>query len=304
MIADLKADSQRWWDERLALKSRDRWPSPSRHRFRWPRIAEYRKSTTHESRQYNGPTTEAGSGAQIGYKVAVSVPISQEVHDSYADELQQHQERDYSQPPDEYDWWREKPSSEYEPSDPSDLSAEYAQPRRYQESDRRTTPIKPFLLPSQKLVPRSTPTLRRRINRAKKDLPILLKRKRLNACADSGATHNMISKALAEDLECSVFKNDGICMFELPIAGQSVESIGKTSIPWHFPDEEDQGNTCEFFVFEELITPLIMGRAFLRLTNTLDKYKHRLQDRLSESLSTIPIDQMVWNSPREFALLS
>jgi hypothetical protein len=153
----------------------------------------------------------------------------------------------------------------------------------------RTTPIKPVLLPSQKLIPRLTPTIRRRIKRIKKDLPILLKSKRFNACADSGATYNMISKALAQDLECSVFENDETCVFELPIAGQSVESIGRTSIPWHFPDEEDRGNTCEFFVFEQLITPIIMGRAFLRITNTLDKYKHRLQDRISESLPKIPI---------------
>jgi hypothetical protein len=153
----------------------------------------------------------------------------------------------------------------------------------------QTTPIKPFLLPSQKLVPRPIPALRRRIKKSKKDLPILLNSKRLNACADSGATYNMISKELAQRLGCSIFENDETCMFELPIAGQSVESIGKTSIPWRFPDEEDLGESCDFFVFEQLITELIMGREFLRLTNTLDKCKHRLQDRPMESVCTIPL---------------
>lgn len=153
----------------------------------------------------------------------------------------------------------------------------------------RTTPIKPSLLPSQKPVSRPIPTTRRRINGVKKHLPILLYSKPLYVCADSGATYNMISRVLAQNLGSPLFVDNQICQFELPIAGESVKSIGKTSMSWHFPDEEDLAKTCEFFVFEDLITPLIMARNFLRLTDTLGKYRHRLQDRPLNVHHTIPI---------------
>jgi uncharacterized phage-like protein YoqJ len=47
MIADLKADSERWEAERRAATAR---VAP---------VVDYRSSLTHQSRQYYGPTTEA-----------------------------------------------------------------------------------------------------------------------------------------------------------------------------------------------------------------------------------------------------
>jgi hypothetical protein len=52
MIADLKADSERWEAERRQTASRGQ-----------PSGVEYRASTTHQSRQYYGPTESAGAGA-------------------------------------------------------------------------------------------------------------------------------------------------------------------------------------------------------------------------------------------------
>jgi len=51
MIADLKADSERWEAERRQTASRGQ-----------PSGVEYRASTTHQSRQYYGPTESAGGG--------------------------------------------------------------------------------------------------------------------------------------------------------------------------------------------------------------------------------------------------
>jgi len=69
MIADLKADSARWEDERRATASRGQ-----------PANVGYRDSQTHSSRQYYGPTEPQGGGAP-GYASNAS-PGPQGVYDS------------------------------------------------------------------------------------------------------------------------------------------------------------------------------------------------------------------------------
>lgn len=61
MIADLKADSERWEAERRQTASRGQ-----------PQNVEYRSSTTHQSRQYYGPT-EAAPPVQGAYPATSSV---------------------------------------------------------------------------------------------------------------------------------------------------------------------------------------------------------------------------------------
>jgi hypothetical protein len=70
MIADLKADSERWEAERRATASRGQ-----------PSNVEYRASTTHQSRQYYGPTAEAASAVSSGYQQPASSSSGQ-VYDS------------------------------------------------------------------------------------------------------------------------------------------------------------------------------------------------------------------------------
>jgi hypothetical protein len=104
MIADLKADSERWDAERRATASRGQ---PSNGIFRdsdgivrksnTP-IVEYRASTTHQSRQYYGPT-EATPGAQMGYQAAAPAATSSQVYDSNAGGYQQ---QSYAQPSAQY----------------------------------------------------------------------------------------------------------------------------------------------------------------------------------------------------------
>ena len=79
MIADLKADSDRWEAERRSTQSRGQ-PSngiPSRESDGMVRksntpIVEYRASTTHQSRQYYGPTEAATGMSTPGYAPAAS----------------------------------------------------------------------------------------------------------------------------------------------------------------------------------------------------------------------------------------
>jgi hypothetical protein len=99
----------------------------------------------------------------------------------------------------------------------------------------------------------------------------------------------MISKGQARDLMCEIAENDTTLMFELPLAGQRVESIGRVTVTWQFPDEESTSSSSDFFVFEELITPIIIGHAFLRATNTFDKYKHRLKTIPSTKSPLMPL---------------
>ena len=79
MIADLKADSDRWEAERRQTQSRGQ-PSngiPLREsdgiiRKSNTPIVEYRASTTHQSRQYYGPTEAAPGMATPGYASSAS----------------------------------------------------------------------------------------------------------------------------------------------------------------------------------------------------------------------------------------
>lgn len=87
MIADLKADSERWEAERRATASRGQ-----------PSNVEYRASTTHQSRQYYGPTSEAASAAPLAYQ-PTSTSTGQ-VYDSSAQGS--YAQSNYAQPSSQY----------------------------------------------------------------------------------------------------------------------------------------------------------------------------------------------------------
>jgi hypothetical protein len=102
MIADLKADSERWEAERRATASRGQ-PSngiSSRdsdgivRKSNTP-IVEYRASTTHQSRQYYGPT-EAAPAAMQQYAATAATGTQQGVYDNGGTQYQQ--QSSYAQP--------------------------------------------------------------------------------------------------------------------------------------------------------------------------------------------------------------
>jgi hypothetical protein len=88
MIADLKADSERWEAERRETASRGQpangisfRDSDGIVRKSNTPIVEYRASTTHQSRQYYG-LPEAAAGATMGNAAATSAATQQGVYDS------------------------------------------------------------------------------------------------------------------------------------------------------------------------------------------------------------------------------
>lgn len=105
MIADLKADSDRWDAERRQTASRGQ-PSngiPIRDADGFVRksntpVVEYRASTTHQSRQYYGPT-EAAPGAPVGYpSPAPSGGQQQGVYDNGYQQAYNPPAQQYAQP--------------------------------------------------------------------------------------------------------------------------------------------------------------------------------------------------------------
>lgn len=106
MIADLKADSERWDKERRQTASGTRGPSngiPVRDsddfvRSNRPPVG-YRESTTHQSRQYYGPSEPMSGPPQGGYVPATAGPVIYNDGSPYPPQQQPLQQQNYSQQP-------------------------------------------------------------------------------------------------------------------------------------------------------------------------------------------------------------
>jgi hypothetical protein len=110
---------------------------------------------------------------------------------------------------------------------------------------------------------------------SKKLLPIYLKNVLTeHAYADSGSELNCISKSYLRKIGAgfTLRRRD----FKLPVKGLSIKSIGFSYITCRFPNGPPMKQTCTFQVFQSLVCDVILGRQFLRLTQTLDMHQHRL----------------------------
>ena len=127
-----------------------------------------------------------------------------------------------------------------------------------------------------------TPTTGRdrpRRTRTKVVLPITVTGNILRATADSGSEENIIA---LEVLETHGFWFDQSSQHHKEFQmgnGKIVSAIGRTSLDCRFTNDSALKFACIFYVFERLITPLIMGMDFLQETETLTKNRHRLESR-------------------------
>lgn len=153
MIADLKADSARWEAERRQTASRGQ-PSGGEYsrdakdiRNSNTPLVEYRSSTTHQSRQYYGPTDAASTG------YGTPQPQVQSQAPAYGDRYGQPNIGGYSQAytPDDHYYIQGGDSRPApgevrpQPAIPSQPGTVYAQPRYVQQpaqpyADSRATP--------------------------------------------------------------------------------------------------------------------------------------------------------------------
>ena len=99
-------------------------------------------------------------------------------------------------------------------------------------------------------------------------------------CPDSGSQENIMAKAISDQLDLSI-DDAAEHQKEFRMAnGKVVKALRRTSVDCAFTKEPDSQHQCSFYVLKSLIAPIIMGMAFLDATETLTKYKHRLQSPL------------------------
>jgi hypothetical protein len=109
-----------------------------------------------------------------------------------------------------------------------------------------------------------------------------------DVCADSGSDINCITEAVANQLGALITGEITLRWHNLPIKGKRFQSIGIVSIKCRFPNELSTLPPVSFFVFKKLISNVIVGKKFLRDTQTLDIYQTRLkvaEPRVHESLA-------------------
>ena len=116
--------------------------------------------------------------------------------------------------------------------------------------------------------------------RKKVQLPIDILGSTYSTCPDSGSQENIMAKAISDQLNLSI-DDAAEHQKEFRMAnGKVVKALGRTSVDCAFTKEPDSQHQCSFYVFKALIAPIIMGMAFLDATETLTKYKHRLQSSM------------------------
>jgi hypothetical protein len=86
------------------------------------------------------------------------------------------------------------------------------------------------------------------------------------------------------------------CVFDLPVKGIKMESIGVTSVSCSFPNKIQKPPPFEwqvqFFVFAFLAHEVVVGRMFLRETRTLDLFPGRLEDITNDQKAHLKINSV------------
>jgi hypothetical protein len=103
--------------------------------------------------------------------------------------------------------------------------------------------------------------------------------------ADSGSVVNCIRRNFARSIGVVVTKE--VTYFSLPVEQSCLKATGVASIICQFPSPPTMAQPVKFFVFDRLQCDVLLGRPFLRTTQTLDLYQHRL--RHIEGASDVPL---------------
>ena len=103
----------------------------------------------------------------------------------------------------------------------------------------------------------------------------------LNSRPDSGSEENIIVADLVSELNLDIDTRPEHRKNFRIANGKVVKAVGRISIACAFAKEPTVQVTCFFYVFKFLISPIIMGMAFLDQTETLSRNRHRLQPRVT-----------------------
>ena len=124
----------------------------------------------------------------------------------------------------------------------------------------------PFLNPAQRM-----------------ELPIVIRGTQIASRPDTGSEENIILSALVDQWGLAVDRREE-CQRTFRVAnGKTMKALGRIKIDFYCTRDLAEGLSYSymFYVFEFLVSPVIMGMAFLESTETLTKHRYRLQPRNS-----------------------
>lgn len=141
-----------------------------------------------------------------------------------------------------------------------------------------------------------TPLLRRSQEIIRSYLFMKIRGRTERALADTGAQENVMSEAFARELDLTVDKSEARGFRFVNAIGETMKAIGHTTIHCglggHQPQSDRSGTETKFWVFSKLVEPLVVGRKFLESTETLTRFRHRLQKVFASRGSSVRILHM------------
>ncbi|KIY01827.1 uncharacterized protein Z520_01965 [Fonsecaea multimorphosa CBS 102226] len=99
------------------------------------------------------------------------------------------------------------------------------------------------------------------------------------AVADTGAQENVMSAELATSLRLIIKQPASgyqVPEFVNPV-GKSMMALGYVCVPCRFKGEVEEIAENRFWVLPKMIVPLVVGRKFLDITQSLTRFRHRLR---------------------------
>lgn len=108
-------------------------------------------------------------------------------------------------------------------------------------------------------------------------LPINLNGKTHHALADTMASKNVISEEHAVFISAVIDRSPGKQHTFVNAVGKSFRSLGETTMEVSFPDDPSKKSWQTFAVVKNCAATLVIGDPFLRMTETLTKFRYRLK---------------------------
>ncbi|KAL9025515.1 MAG: hypothetical protein Q9196_005673, partial [Gyalolechia fulgens] len=128
--------------------------------------------------------------------------------------------------------------------------------------------------------PEPTAVISRRVTRTRMDLPLIIRHSTIISRPDSGSEENIMMLDLAQSLHLQLDSTPEHQREFRMANGKLVKAVGRTMADCCFAKDPTVELRCLFYVFQQLISPLIMGMAFLEETQTLARNRHRLESRM------------------------
>jgi hypothetical protein len=115
-------------------------------------------------------------------------------------------------------------------------------------------------------------------------LPINVNGETFHALPDTMSAENIMNESLAKKLGIAIHTEESKQRTFMEACGRPFQSLGEAIVSVSFPGECVNALDCRFSVVKTCTAPLIMGDSFLRATETLTKYRHRLERIVTSSM--------------------